>query len=577
MKRYIWLLISALLTASANALVQQRNVSGFSVAEEYESLAARHAHNPDNPEILQRLISLEFQFNYYEKALANARKLKALGRKTGNERAYLVGMVYLGQSFLCLREKDSMEYYIGKSLALGKKLKDRWALATLYNAMAIYAMYVEMDYYKAIEQLHKGLEYIELNKDDTRNFTLLGNLALAYYFRKDPAGLPYALQVYEIGNSYGDSYMVFTGAMISAYMYCMLEDYRTALGFIREAVPLTNLYGNHTDIYTLYGEITIALGDERQGVAYFDKALEYAVGGSLYPGTDIYLSYGKYLMDKSRYAEAVPYFKKGIDVSLRDSYSMNRYLLYRHLSESYEMLGNSREALAYHKLFHAESDSIFNVMRERSLTEMRIRYETEKSEKELQQHKLELLKEQKRFQVIIFVLLLICTVTAATYILYYRNNKKYRQLLRQHREMVTRERWYEEQIKRFSVEPQVPEKHVISNAKTEELFKRLQKLMYEDRIYRMKDLSRDKVSAMLSTNRTYLTQVIQECTGLSFIYYVNSFRIDEAVRILSDSSNDIPLKALASDVGFNTIATFYRFFQAATGLSPSKFREKAAG
>ena len=98
--------------------------------------------------------------------------------------------------------------------------------------------------------------------------------------------------------------------------------------------------------------------------------------------------------------------------------------------------------------------------------------------------------------------------------------------------------------------------------------------MSEQKIYMRPDLSRDAVAKLLSTNRTYLSEAISRYTGLSFVYYVNSFRIDAAVRILSDPNDETPIKALVHELGFHSMSTFYRLFQAAKGVPPSQFREQ---
>jgi len=79
---------------------------------------------------------------------------------------------------------------------------------------------------------------------------------------------------------------------------------------------------------------------------------------------------------------------------------------------------------------------------------------------------------------------------------------------------------------------------------------------------------------MLGTNRTYLSQIINEKFGSSFTYYINSYRVDEAVHILSDPNNNIPLKALSAQLGFNSISTFYKVFQSSIGMPPSLYRSK---
>ena len=60
---------------------------------------------------------------------------------------------------------------------------------------------------------------------------------------------------------------------------------------------------------------------------------------------------------------------------------------------------------------------------------------------------------------------------------------------------------------------------------------------------------------------------------MTFPYYVNSFRINEAVRILSNPEDNTPIKAIAGNLGYNNLTTFYRLFEAAKGMPPSKYRE----
>ena len=80
---------------------------------------------------------------------------------------------------------------------------------------------------------------------------------------------------------------------------------------------------------------------------------------------------------------------------------------------------------------------------------------------------------------------------------------------------------------------------------------------------------------MIGTNRTYLSAAIKQNTGLSFVYYVNSYRIREAVDTLSDPANDTPLKAIILDVGFRSPTTFYKLFAEATGKTPQTWRQEA--
>ena len=103
-----------------------------------------------------------------------------------------------------------------------------------------------------------------------------------------------------------------------------------------------------------------------------------------------------------------------------------------------------------------------------------------------------------------------------------------------------------------------------------ELFARIEYLMQTEGVYRQNDLTIER----LHTNRTYISRAINQQAGKAFSSYVNSYRIDEAVRRLSDVDDDTPLKALAQMLGYNHLQTFYTSFQSAIGMPSSKYREK---
>lgn len=511
----------------------------------------------------------------YENSLKYAYELKSYSEQSEDRKAYLSGMVYIGQSYLCLGQIDSMSVYLDKSLEIAKEQNDYWALATVHNALGVYHLFNLMDYSGAIEFLYEGIRYAKLCNDENRLFVLKSNLSLAYYLRKDPAGWEYAIEVYQLGHKYQDSYMIFSGAMTSAYMFYLLKDYDRALIYLKEVLPMIDSFGDERDIYTLYGDVLLSMGRDDEAVINYRKALEADGNDKHFSGTDIYLSYGKYLMLNNRYKEAIDIMKEGLLFSLKRNNTVNRYQLYYNISSSYEALGDMENSLVYYKYFHEEADSIFNIDKERAVSALRLQYEKEKYEKEIQQKKIVILKGQKRLQLTLLLLLIVVIILITGYLLYYRRNKYFQRILVRHQEMLDKERWYQQQIKEVSGNNDTQIKYInnnMSDEKAEKLFNQLQDLMNTEKIYRMHDLNRDKVARMLSTNRTYLTDVINKFTGLSFNYYINSFRIDEAIRELSDPDNDIPIKALSDNIGFSSLSTFYKFFNDIKGMPPAQFR-----
>ncbi len=76
---------------------------------------------------------------------------------------------------------------------------------------------------------------------------------------------------------------------------------------------------------------------------------------------------------------------------------------------------------------------------------------------------------------------------------------------------------------------------------------------------------------VLPMNRTYLSQFINAEYGCSFYHWVNSLRIAEAKRLLTEHP-EIKLKDIAQQSGFSSPTVFSRVFIRETGISPREWK-----
>ena len=188
-----------------------------------------------------------------------------------------------------------------------------------------------------------------------------------------------------------------------------------------------------------------------------------------------------------------------------------------------------------------------------------------------------MMEKEQHLQQLSFILAIIVIVLVLLYYLYNRKNKLYLSIVMQNQDAIKRETELTRRIEELESQESALAKYAsssLSDEKSLELFRQLEKAMREDKINQDKNLNKDRVAELLGTNRTYLSRIINEQAETSFTHYVNRFRIEEAVRQLSDPSNDIPLKALASELGFNSISTFYNLFQSSVGMTPAQNRSK---
>lgn len=108
-----------------------------------------------------------------------------------------------------------------------------------------------------------------------------------------------------------------------------------------------------------------------------------------------------------------------------------------------------------------------------------------------------------------------------------------------------------------------------------DILQRLEDLMIKENLFLNSSITLGEIADKLSVIPRYLSQVINELKGQNFYDFVNSYRIEEAKRILSDPShNEEKILAVLFDCGFNSKSVFNTVFKKSTGITPSEYRRK---
>lgn len=546
--------------------------------------------NPDDPNILKKLCFLYLHKADYQKAIKYGERLFKIGNeKQDYYNSVLYAHIGLGQAYIMLGDPNAYNH-LGQAMLLGESAKKDSALCSVYNGMGLYASNINKDYYSALHYFFKGLDAARRSHYDELEAILLGNISNIYYLKNDTIGIQYSLKVYDMGHKQGSPYLIFIGAMTSAYMYYLLHDYDKAFTYIKETEFIMNQndFYNKGNVYAIYGMIESAKGNHEKAIKFYQKGL--ASNDKNQTSTKILLltQYAKALEKEGKNQKAIQLLHQSLSLTKHENCKIYRNEIINTLSVCYENLGLYAEALKLLRTLQQETDSIFNTDKEKIISDLRIKYDSERQENEIKQGKLILLKKEKKEQLLIGILIIILLSTFALWYLYRKQNHLYTKIVRQNQDAVRREQQLQSVI--TSLREQQKEETTIStsnqmtnekyaasslsNEKKCSLFQRLELLMQEQCIYKDNLLTKDKVAELLNTNRTYLSQAINEQTQQNFTQYINTYRINEAIRLLSDPQKDIPLKAVAAEVGFNSMTTFYKLFQNTVGMPPKQYREK---
>lgn len=93
---------------------------------------------------------------------------------------------------------------------------------------------------------------------------------------------------------------------------------------------------------------------------------------------------------------------------------------------------------------------------------------------------------------------------------------------------------------------------------------------YIDYNFSSPDLTVSSISKAYNIDRTTLFRIFQKNLKQSPVEYINELRISNAISLLT--TTDLPIKNIASSIGFKDALYFSRFFKHHTGYTPREFR-----
>lgn len=466
---------------------------------------------------------------------------------------------YIAQSYIYLDKYDSIVYYMD-CLDRFRTLKAgdiKWNY-TVNNVSALWSIKIKGDYDNALLFYLKSLEEVDSAGDYRTKCVVLSNIVSLYRSMKNPDGLPYAEMVYKTGHEIGEDYYKSVGAYSMSSMLYFCGDFESAKEYAQEAIAIAGKNGMGyllAESYLVYGDICVRLFDYESAEKYYGLAGRYSLNESSGIYTKVCLAYGKMYNVRKMYADALRYIDAGLARSGIEGEMECYPALLKEKSVSYSRLGEPDSAAFYYRLYHKYGNNEKFMANEQKFDIVMMQYYQE----EIDRRNAKLEKVRLNYTILILIALLVCVAAVSIYYFYHSRIKTYSVLVNQYRRIVGEGG--------SGTDGNFTEKE-------KNLWEKVEALMRNEKLYRHKDVSLAKISEILNTNRTYVSRVINKFSGLSFYDYINRYRIKDAVAVLSEDNDSIPLKVLYDDLGFNSNSVFYRAFLKETGVPPSYFRDE---
>ncbi len=364
--------------------------------------------------------------------------------------------------------------------------------------------------------------------------------------------------------------------------------YELALDYFSEAVSICDLDGDKdgkASNYSNIGSVYYNLMDYGQAMNYYQKSVKLCSelnNSSLLSSN--YLQMSRISASQNQFDAAYDYCVKCLELTEETGEKNTKRQALEQLSGLCHNRGEYKEAFEYHHQAAIINDSLLRVEKSARITLLEERFNNEKLEKE----KLELMytndiqtvkiRNQNLhimgFAIVIFVLSVSLVLIL---VLYKKKNAAYKWIVKKNLDVIEAEQKMRNLNESINNNESKGNLSAIPNEEQKKIIHFIETDFKERKIYTEHDLTLEKLAKYCNTNRTYLSKVINETYRMNYADFINGYRINEAILLLSDPivSRKYSIEAIANASGYANISSFNATFKKTTGLTPSVFRRNA--
>lgn len=331
-----------------------------------------------------------------------------------------------------------------ESLALFVQLKDtNGAMISMNNLGSI-----DRDrgnFSEALETYMKVLGFQEQQGDTTHLGLALYNVGNLYLLQGDPTEatdfFERSLKLFTSSNQKFRMVMSMNGL---SKAFLQAEKYEQAYPLLRKSLSLARKIDDLTGL----AEVELGIAEEFLYLQDYDSALVYGQMslesnrelGRTQEEAQALLYLGQASLKKGMISESIYYLQSSLSLSAQNNYQDISRDGYMNLSEAYSKLGNYKAALDNFNRFFDLHDSIFSKESKEKLTEMKVRYETEKKNKTIDELKLKnsqdeiAILQSNRRVIVLIASVLVLLLLALSLFLRFRSKKRLSELAQQQKE-----------------------------------------------------------------------------------------------------------------------------------------------
>ena len=344
-------------------------------------------------------------------------------------------LIDLSHTYYSINPDEGLKF--GKQgLALAEKLNWEQGMANAGRTIAGNYGYGKSDYPMALKYASEALEHFQEIGDKTGTARILGDIGVVYWYQSNyPEALKYYFDALKINEEIGNKADIAATLCNIGIVYNSQQDYQKALEYITKANKIDEASGNKSGIAANLGDIGELyrnLSDDQKALEYYFKSLQlYEELGDKNGIARNLGNIGIVYTQQKNYKKALEYYFPALQISkelgLKIAIAMNLgnigntylemaqdtitgnhsritlqkakvytdsaitiskeigdlnnlFANYYRLSEIQRLLGEHKNALVSYKNYTLFKDSVFNIEKNKKLTERAMQYEFDKKE-----------------------------------------------------------------------------------------------------------------------------------------------------------------------------------------------------
>lgn len=445
-------------------------------------------------------------------------------------------------------------------------------LTYIYNQRGAYELSINYNITTSQYWFNRSIAKASTLKDREFSIPAEMNMSEACRMNSDTIGIRYDNNLFDYATKTDNTLLKFLAGMHCAVYYAVSAKDTTELRpYIDAMRPLQKEYPGTIEMIFAIFYLNKGKYSEAEHFISHSQPENY---------TDFQILYAEILNKLGRYKESDSWTEKVIPnrklINFNDFGKMLRIRV-----DNMSATGNQKEAFLRLKEYEDFRDSV-NRLKNIDLTKRyKVEFEVALKDREISEQKLHI----RNMTIIIIAIVFFVVSAALGYFFWNRRRKRfYHDIVKQNREFIKMQEIMSERIARreskiheleSALSGSAIKQSKISDEKAEEIFDRIQHLADEKQVWKDTNITRDAFADMVGCNRTYFSEVLKAKTGMNYSQFMNSCRIREAMKVLSNPEDTTSLKELSARLGFLTIQTFYSAFKNHIGMSPAVYRKAA--